>query len=58
MSVYAAGRTTGLVADAGDGLFQTIPVVEGLLISYAVEMINISGRYLTDWMRKLLQRNG
>jgi len=54
MSLYAAGRTTGLVCDAGDGVSHTIPVFEGFSIPHAVEKMEIAGRVLTDWMQKLL----
>ena len=50
MSLYAAGRTTGLVADAGDGVSHTIPVFEGFSIPHAVEKMEIAGRVLTDCM--------
>jgi actin, other eukaryote len=58
MSLYAAGRTTGLVADAGDGVSHTIPVFEGFSIPHAVEKMEIAGRVLTDWMQKLLLGTG
>lgn len=54
MSLYAAGRTTGLVCDAGDGVSHTIPVYEGYCIPHAIEKMEIAGRVLTDWMQKLL----
>jgi len=54
MSLYAAGRTTGLVCDAGDGVSHTIPVFEGFSIPHAVEKMEIAGRVLTDYMQKLL----
>ena len=54
MSLYAAGRTTGLVADAGDDVSHTFPVFEGFPIPHAVEKMEIAGRVLTDWMQKLL----
>ena len=58
MSLYAAGRTTGLVCDAGDGVTHTIPVFEGFSIPHAVEKMEIAGRVLTDYMQKLLLANG
>jgi len=54
MSLYAAGITTGLVCDAGDGVSHTIPVYEGYCIPHAIEKMEIAGRVLTDWMQKLL----
>merc|ERR1711937_176105 len=58
MSLYAAGRTTGLVCDAGDGVSHTIPVYEGYCIPHAIEKMEIAGRVITDWMQKLLLGTG
>jgi len=58
MSLYAAGRTTGLVCDSGDGVTHTIPVFEGFSIPHAVEKMEIAGRVLTDYMQKLLLETG
>ena len=54
MSLYAAGRTTGLVLDSGDGVTWSFPVIEGCIIPYAAEKIEISGHALTRYMQKLL----
>ncbi len=58
MSLYAAGRTTGLVCDAGNSVTHAIPVYEGFSIPDAVEKMEIAGRVLTEWMQKLLDRQG
>merc|ERR1712050_349578 len=54
MSLYAAGRTTGLVVDSGDGVSHTVPVFEGFSIPHAAEKMEIAGRVLTEWLQKLL----
>jgi len=58
MSLYAAGRTTGLVVDSGDGVTHTVPVFEGFTISHGVEKMEIAGRVLTDYLQKLLLEAG
>jgi actin-related protein len=54
MSLYSAGRTTGLVVDSGDGVTHTVPVFEGFSLPHAVEKCMIAGRVLTAQMQKLL----
>merc|ERR1712113_879037 len=54
MSLYAAGRTTGLVVDSGDGVSHTVPVFEGFSVPHAVEKMEIAGRVLTTYLQKLL----
>merc|ERR1711981_499375 len=54
MSLYSAGRTTGLVVDAGDGVTHTVPVFEGFSLPHAVEKMEIAGRVLTEYLQKLL----
>jgi actin len=58
MSLYAAGRTTGLACHAGDDVTHAIPVYEGFSIPQAVEKMEIAGRVLTEWMQKLLLTHG
>lgn len=54
MSLYAAGRSTGLVVDSGDGVTHTVPVFEGFSIPSAIEKMEIAGRVITEWTQKLL----
>jgi len=58
MSLYSAGRTTGLVTDAGDGVTHTVPVFEGFSLPHAVEKMEIAGRVLTEYLQKLLLEAG
>lgn len=58
MSLYATGRTTGLVLDAGDGVVHVVPVFEGFSVSHGVACSPVAGRNVTRYLRSLLQKEG
>jgi actin-related protein len=58
LSLYDAGRTTGVVFDSGNKVSHVVPIYEGYALPHAVEQINLAGKALTKNLSKLLIERG
>jgi len=58
LSLYASGRTTGVVLDAGDGVSHAVPVYQGFTVPSSIRRIDVAGRDVTEYLQTLLRKSG
>lgn len=58
LSLYASGRTTGVVLDVGEGVTHCIPVYEGYALPHSIVRSDVAGYDVTNRLQLLLRKNG
>ena len=57
-SLYCEGIDSGVVLDSGDGVTHCIPIIEGNILRFNIERLDMAGRHITQYLIRLLQRKG
>ena len=58
LSLYYAGKFTGMSIDSGEGVTQFVPIFDGYSLPHAISKLDIAGRDLTEYFVKLLLETG
>eukprot|EP01050_Picozoa_sp_SAG11_P007325 SAG11_NODE_607_length_8226_cov_11.234527_1_plen_259_part_00 len=53
-SLYANGKTTGIVLDSGECITSCIPVIDGFVVQGAVQTLPFGGRDITTYLQRTL----
>eukprot|EP01083_Nonionella_stella_P087657 243923_1 len=54
LSLYAAGRNTGIVCESGGSVTHIVPIYEGFSLPHAILKMDIGGDQLTEYLLRLL----
>lgn len=58
LSLFSTGKTTGIVAECGEGVSYAVPVFEGYALPHAILSLNVAGKDVTKSLITQLSEDG
>jgi actin-related protein len=58
LSLFSTGKTSGIVAEVGEGVSYTVPIFEGYALPHAIHKLDIAGQDITNEMIRSLKSEG
>merc|ERR1712032_1780440 len=58
LSLYASGRTSGIVLSSGHGVTHAVPIIEGCVSEENICTLKMGGKDITAYLNKLLTNRG
>jgi actin-related protein len=57
LSLYATGRTDGIVLESGENVTYAVPIYEGHAMQHCIERLDIAGNTITEYLAKKLNES-
>jgi len=54
MALFSAGLTTGILLESGEGLTWVVPIIDGRIVTHAIQRLTLSGKDVSEYLRTLL----
>ncbi|KAJ5066496.1 actin-7-related [Anaeramoeba ignava] len=58
LSLFASGRTTGIVCESGYEITSVVPIYEGIDLEYSTITNKLGGKDITNYLMKLMNEKG
>lgn len=58
LSLYASGHKDGIILQSGFGVSYAVPISEGFALRQNISSLDLAGKYLTDYLTKILSERG
>jgi actin-related protein len=58
LSLFSAGKYTGIAVDSGEGITHAVPIYDGYSLPHSISKMKLAGRQITDFLIQILEAKG